>query len=382
VAFEYVRPTLWPVAYAIRNGLRLAGFLIGTVISGRESRTELQRANWRLGRTTLKLERAKVRLRDVQASRRRTRARRLSEHVLTQVMSLRHRALVATDATLRQRREVAFLDRARSYREARASSDAPVDVIQVERASLTWWIPRSDASEANRLILGKQRLPFKEILDSRELAVGGIMLDIGANIGTTSIPRVVLGDFECVYAAEPDAANYHCLVRNIVHNQLQGLVLPDRVAIGDRAGTMMLARRNTGTHHLAETFNDQDDVVSVECTTLDAWVTTLGIDVHRVTFVKADTQGWEIRALLGAEDLLRHKQITWQLEFSPSMLMRAGCDPARAYDVMRAHFTHFIDMRGESGTRVRRTSELAEALRYVERGERRYTNLLLYNAGS
>jgi hypothetical protein len=47
---------------------------------------------------------------------------------------------------------------------------------------------------------------------------------------------------------------------------------------------------------------------------------------------------------------------------------------------MEAHFTHFIDLRGESGARVRRVSQLRDALAYVEAGRRRYTNLLLYTS--
>ena len=39
-----------------------------------------------------------------------------------------------------------------------------------------------------------------------------------------------------------------------------------------------------------------------------------------------------------------------------------------------------IDLRSEGGTRVRRTSSLREALAYVGKGSRRYTNVLLYSA--
>src|SRR5207237_8682550 len=89
-----------------------------------------------------------------------------------------------------------------------------------------------------------------EILETRELAVGRVMIDIGANVGTTSIPRALLGDFTCVYALEPDPANYACLVRNTVFNGVRGLVLPDRVAIGDSHGELTLRRVKSGTHHL------------------------------------------------------------------------------------------------------------------------------------
>jgi hypothetical protein len=62
------------------------------------------------------------------------------------------------------------------------------------------------------------------------------------------------------------------------------------------------------------------------------------------------------------------------------MLQRAGGSVAEAYQSMEAHFTHFIDLRGDSGARVRPTAQLRDALAYVEAGRRRYTNLLLYTS--
>jgi hypothetical protein len=47
---------------------------------------------------------------------------------------------------------------------------------------------------------------------------------------------------------------------------------------------------------------------------------------------------------------------------------------------MQAPFTHFIDLRGDSGARVRPTSQMREALADVGAGGRRYTNVLLYSA--
>jgi hypothetical protein len=62
------------------------------------------------------------------------------------------------------------------------------------------------------------------------------------------------------------------------------------------------------------------------------------------------------------------------------MLQRAGGSVAEAYQTMEAHFTHFIDLRGASGPRVRPIAQLRDALAYVEAGRRRYTNLLLYTS--
>jgi len=207
-----------------------------------------------------------------------------------------------------------------------------------------------------------------------------VMIDIGANVGTTSIPRALLGDFTCVYAIEPDPANYACLVWNIVSNGVRGLVLPDRTAIGDTNGEMTLRSMKSGTHHLVTRATDvsERERVTVPCLTLDAWVERMGIDLADVAFVKSDTQGWDARVLAGASRVLTQKHIAWQIEVSPKMLERSGRSMDEVYGLLERHFTHFIDLRAESGAHVRPTSELQEGLAYVGTADRPYTNVLLY----
>ena len=361
---------------------------------GRRLNAELAQSRRQRDLLRQRLDRSE-RLRDVlrrrlEIRRLRAMASRPDEAVLEHVLPLRHAAMLASNHDGRAARESAFAARSAAYRDAVAETGAngtanpPSESACVIVAGLSWWIPKR-ANERDGIsgrLEGKGRLPLREILDTRELAVGRVMIDIGANVGTTSIPRALLGDFNCVYAAEPDPGNYACLVRNIVANRVRGLVLPDRVAIGDANGEMTLRTLQSGTHHLVTRASDveESERVTVPCLTLDTWVERIGIELSEVGFIKSDTQGWDARVLAGAPGVLAHKHIAWQIEFSPAMLQRAGVSTAEAYESMQAHFTHFIDLRGDSGPRVRPTSGLREALAYVGAGRRRYTNVLLYNA--
>jgi FkbM family methyltransferase len=295
--------------------------------------------------------------------------------------------MLAANHDGRDARESAFAQRSASYRDALADADrTPAPAERVVVAGLTWWVPvEADDSEGIAHRLGaRRRLPLAEILETRELAVGRAMIDIGANVGTTSIPRALLGDFNCVYAIEPDPLNYACLVRNIVSNGVRGLVLPDRVAIGDRNGEMTMHVRRSGTHHLvtrAEHVNEGERMV-VPCLTLDTWVDRIGIDLSDVGFIKSDTQGWDARVLAGAERVLAQRHIAWQIEFSPAMLERSGTSTAEVVALVEGHFTHFIDLRRKEGARVRGTKELRASLDDIGLAGRSYTNLLLYNAST
>jgi FkbM family methyltransferase len=307
------------------------------------------------------------------------------EAVLEHILPLRHAAMLAANHDGRETRESAFAARSVSYSDALANADeTPAPADRVVLAGLAWWAPlEADDTEGIAHRLGaRRRLPLAEILATRELAVGRAMIDIGANVGTTSIPRALLGDFNWVYAIEPDPLNYACLVRNIVCNGVRGLVLPDRVAIGDSNGEMTMHVRRSGTHHLvtrAEHVNESERMV-VPCLTLDTWVERIGIDLSDVGFIKSDTQGWDARVLTGAERVLARRHIAWQIEYSPPMLERSGTSVAEVLALLERHFTHFIDLRREAGARVRGTQELRASLEEIGSARRRYTNLLLYNA--
>ena len=314
-------------------------------------------------------------------------SRQLAADVLRQVLAPRHQALVASSASQAAAlREREFLQCSSAYVDAvrrdTAASRLATQLVTIE--GLSWRVPLDVSSRGglSDRIVREGWLPLEDILATRELALGTAMIDVGANIGTTSIPRVVLGDFAYVYAAEPDPANYECLVDNVTANRLQGFVLPDRVAIGAANGEAALRRKTQmGTHHLVSTASRSTDI-SVPVRTLDSWVARLGIDLASVTFIKVDTQGWEAHVLRGAARLLAHTHIAWQIEFSPRLLAQAGSSSADLIERAEVHFTHFIDLGARITPRSKPMSQIREAVAALERRERRYTDLLFYNAGA
>jgi len=318
-----------------------------------------------------------------------------STQPVEQMLGHRHQALLQSpkrQAALA--REAEFAARTHTYRSEPGSGETalvPGSADQVRIAGVTFWVPRGSQNSgglANR-IAQRGWLPFGDILNGRELGLGTVMLDIGANIGTTSIPRVIAGDVEWVYAAEPDPLNYACLVRNVHDNALGGFVLPERVAISDVDGEALLERTAAmGTQQLVPEGPGGDgrataaDHVRVATLTLDSWVRRLGVAPELVAVVKSDTQGWESRVLAGARQLLTYPHIAWIVEFSPGHLVRARSGPEQLVAQIQQHFTHFVDLRGGSyGSRVKEVGELGKAMAYVtERREKRYTDLLLYRA--
>lgn len=352
-------------------------------------RQQITEARSAVARWKSECARLNAQLAALQSVKRESAARR---HQIASPLVLRH-LLSSRAAAFRARpvpdtaraRDLTMLEGSTSYRRA-VDQGADVLTDRADRmtiAGLTWWVPRDRRTPADRQ---DQGLPFRAIIQAREAAVGPVMLDVGANIGRMAIPRLILGDVQAVYAAEPDPLNYACLVQTIVANGLRGFVLPEQVAIGATEGvTRLLRSRYIGGHRVVRDdgppLRAGAEVVEVPCTTLDRWVANLGVCVEELCFIKIDTQGSERQVLLGAAGLLERPHIAWQIEFDPELLRRAGCEPEEMFALLESSFTHFIDLhKGAIGRRVRRIQDLREALGYHRKNEHAKTNLLLYTA--
>lgn len=270
-----------------------------------------------------------------------------------------------------------------AYRDALASMPGPAEnLIRTDVQGVTWWVPvpPSLAGAARERLIAKQRFPYRNITQTREFSLGPVLLDIGANNGRMSIPRVILGDIAQAYCAEPDPLNYAALVRNVVDNGLSGLVLPDNVAIGATNGTAKLQHaKYPGGHHLVHDA-PSNNAVSVTCWRLDDWSERLSIDPNLVAYVKVDTQGWEVQVLRGAPKLLGYRHIAWQLEVTPELLAAAGDSAAELYRICAERFSHFVDLgKNVDGPRARPVLELEQALAYLG-CQVPQTDIILFNA--
>jgi FkbM family methyltransferase len=313
---------------------------------------------------------------------RRFRALAVDTQHLKSVLPLRAVALRDAQDDVTATRETDFSVHANGYAGAKRAwleGGTRAGLRTAESDGLRWSIP-ADAGDDRSLSRRIERgwLPFHDIAVVRSCAVGGVMLDIGANVGTTCIPRVVLGDFDVVYAAEPEPENYACLVGNVLDNGLAGRVLPERIAIGNTDGMASLSRTDTiGGHHLVkEPTNRHQSLVAVPCITIDRWLERLGVAPAAVTFVKVDTQGWDLEVLKGASTVLAQKHVVWQLEIT-RMVKRSGETLEKFAELLRDNFTFAKTLGGDSGP----IRPIAEVLDRIERlgDEDSFVNLLLLN---
>ncbi|CAL4917653.1 unnamed protein product [Urochloa decumbens] len=166
-----------------------------------------------------------------------------------------------------------------------------------------------------RLLKGKRfRKPdisetIQELLGGevgRGAASGGVVVDVGANVGMASFAAAVMG-FRVV-AFEPMFENLQRICDGVYLNRVQDRVLVYHAAASDRLGNITMhkvigrldnsAISATGAK-LAFKSNEEIAVV-VSTIPLDEVIA----DTERVLMIKIDVQGWEYHVLRGASKLL------------------------------------------------------------------------------
>lgn len=182
--------------------------------------------------------------------------------------------------------------------------------------------------------------PELQSLFARILKCGGTLVDVGANIGLTSIPTAKALGVRC-YAVEPDPDNYRYLVSNIAANGVT-TVKAFNFAVVPHEGPLQLERskNNMGDHRIrlgagspGIYLEERRATVEVQGMRLD---TALANEILAGPVVlKVDTQGAEVQVLRAAAELLPRVDYA-VLELWPYGLRRMGDSPEELYELVSA----------------------------------------------
>lgn len=185
------------------------------------------------------------------------------------------------------------------------------------------------------------------------LARGGLLLDVGANIGMIAIALLRQGWFDRAVAFEPAPGNLRLLAHNITQNGLSDRIRIVPAALSDAPGEMdlELSDYNSGDNRLRSApapgawHEDRRAAVRVRITTLDAALDDAGIDPRDVRLAWVDIQGHEGRFFAGATRTLG-SGVPVVSEFWPYGILRSGV--TRNEYVRRAAtlFTHVYELGG------------------------------------
>lgn len=214
---------------------------------------------------------------------------------------------------------------------------------------------------------------------------GKLFVDIGANIGTSTVDALTQFGFGRAACFEPAPENVRLLRVNLVWNDLDARADVHGVALSDHDGWGELRRSptNSGDHRFAAAANGangSDDPVAAggadECRRLDSFVESGAVDPQAIGLVWMDTQGHEPNVLRGATAILG-AGVPIVLEYCPWIL---GDGIGALDELITRHFGTIVNLNiaaeGPDGAAATLEAGGLQALarQYARRG---YADLLL-----
>jgi len=201
-----------------------------------------------------------------------------------------------------------------------------------------------------------------------------VIVDIGANLGTSTIPFAIGGACR-VLAIEPVPEIFAALCRNVTDNGLEERVICIQAAISrSESGRvrMILPSENSGGGEVARgdrepSFAGQFPVrgsIEVPATTLTALLDANRIDPEEVALVWSDAQGCELEVIETGSPLWV-AGVPLFAEFDPRILNELGAEELLAGAC--AHFAEFIPARTLIAKRSAKALPIAQ-LRAFYRG--------------
>lgn len=178
-------------------------------------------------------------------------------------------------------------------------------------------------SLASHIQQGRLYEPEVSLILLRALQRGDCFVDVGANSGFfTIIAAHLVGDEGCVYAFEPESANFERLGQNISLNSLSNVEL-FQAAAGEKCGdtSLYINRDNDGGHALwdpgAHSYNQlsRENILlqRTDILTLDSVFNRRQESARRIKIIKIDTEGYEHHVLMGGVDTIRRHNIPFIL---------------------------------------------------------------------
>jgi FkbM family methyltransferase len=190
-----------------------------------------------------------------------------------------------------------------------------------DRFGFAYEVPDLREPIAFHLLINGAYEPDIQDLLLRALPVGGVFIDVGANIGTFAIPAAKrVGLSGCVIAIEPSPEVFEVLRKNVALNNAGNVQLICAAAGASDGDTEFYPAPvdHFGMGSRAPQFNAAP--ITIHSVTLDAVVRELNLP--SIDLIKIDVEGFELEVLKGAVGLLDGEM--------PPVIVFEFCDWAEA----------------------------------------------------
>lgn len=185
-------------------------------------------------------------------------------------------------------------------------------------------------SKSNDIVISENMIRTEKVWSSEEIdffiskknTSKGYFLDIGANIGTTSIyAKNKLPSDVQVIAFEPIADNYLLLKANCTVNNFEDIIVENMgLSNVNEKKTMKICNENMGGCCITELEND--NLQNAMFMKLDTYVENVKIDVNKIEYIWIDTEGHEAEVIEGAKNVLKNSNAYVYMEYNPAIYIK------------------------------------------------------------
>jgi len=168
--------------------------------------------------------------------------------------------------------------------------------------------------KTDRIVIGEILEENVYEVSSGRFNLGGVVVDLGANIGAFSLYAAKQGAI--VYSVEPEPNNIKALEKNISLNNFSDKIFILPYAISNKKGVAIINDDGGGS-----TIKDDKAGTEVELMPLDNLFSLYHID--EVDVMKIDIEGSEVETILGAskETLDKCKYITMEFDIRSGKML-------------------------------------------------------------
>ena len=208
-----------------------------------------------------------------------------------------------------------------------------------------------------------------------------LLIDIGANIGSISIPAIKRNYFKKAIVFEPEPFNFSLLKSNILLNQLFDKIDPFNIALGDTNNShlkFILSKTNYGDHQVkSDNFNqsvsDSFTEIKVECNTLDSQIKNIN---PKETLIWIDTQGYEGLILKGARNTLLTKP-PLVIEFWPFGMKKHNSYVHIKNSLINSNYNKFYNLDDSQNELIKLNEKNLDSI-YYSLNDKEFVDLLIF----
>jgi FkbM family methyltransferase len=230
------------------------------------------------------------------------------------------------------------------------------DYVSVEAAGFTFLVPTDDAAAGERFFRTRSGSEFVVLRRACDrISSGGVFVDVGANIGTTTLPA--LRHFDRALAVEAEPRNASLLRANIALSGLEDRVVVRQCACSSTDGEVQLRLSEKHGGHAVGPAKPGDRVVVVPAATLDRLLDSAGLAAADLGLVWLDVGGHEEDVLRGAASVLERRVplvVEIRLRTAPAVQRLLAPTYSRAVDLRAEHELRLADLADHLGNLARR----------------------------